>query len=967
MQENLDYREFKSDSKAPKPTWYKRVMIVAAVGVVLLAVTVVVLLLTVGRASPDPVLDTIKLPHHNPYFVAAVLRQNGVMYVDLKNERKRLENDTKFYENSSRYIPIIRETHDNYEPKRLRVIVRDHDGHMSQLQYVDPDLPRWHVPYYHNRSVRAESHARNGSGFRLYNDVNGSFQWYYKSALTGNVSILDTRDCRLQYFDKYLEFETRVDSEYIYGMGERIHSFHLKQGNYSLWNRYNPQNSDSEQSGTHPFVLGRLTSVAHHNFFGLYMHNSNAMLFSVWKDRFGQSMINYKMVGGVIDLYIFHSGSPQQILRKYHSVIGKPYLPAAWAMGLQWARKGSNVRDFKNVIKEHTKNYIPIDALWADEEMNEVRKTFTVNNYSFRGLKELVDGMHDDEWGINMKFVAIANPALVKDSTYKYYLEAVKKDSLIKSALHYERPYEGFTSAGISVWLDFFAHNTSLIWAGGLIDMHNLTSYDGVWITGNEIENKCNGECSSFETSADDSYVPDPFHNASEFDHLQFRPTLEPLETQALPMAGYHEGNNLHHKQFFTHNLFSIQSAKATFDALSAIFESKRFLVASRSTWAGSGHFSSHWLAGNSGTWKSMVDSISGILNFNMFGIPHVGAPIGGFFLNCSRELLVRWFELGAYYPLMLSYSNYNTYNKDAFAFPEMIPFIKNAILERYALIRFMYTKMFEAHLQGGAVVHPLFFDFPNDEEAYRRDVVDKTFMWASSLYVVPSVFPGQTTSRVYLPNWTWYDLRTLEKITDYDPYARRGKYVDLDQPLGHINVFIKGGTIIPYHMFAKEAKIMNTKDLEYAPIRILVAPDFYGRAEGNMVVDFENVRINPDFNSNTYRYYSFTYMNKALNITKLAGLDISAERKYEYFQEVYITDGGELAVDIRYACMVDRRSRRKELQFLRGTGSRMIAIYDEGYNKTSLRDVELVYWGTEIVEDPCGVRSANSEYSTDQ
>lgn len=967
MQEELAYREFSPSPKAPKPAWFKRVLIVAVVGVVLLAVTVAVLLFALGRNDRKPVIETVKFPHHNPYFVASVERRNGAVYVELKNERRRLEGNDTFEESVSGYIPIVKETHENYEPKRLRVIVREHDDHMAQLQYVDPELPRWHVPYYYNRSARAESRPGNASGFRLYNDVNGSFQWYYRSPLAGNVSILDTRDCRLQYFDKYLEFETKVDSDYIYGMGERVHSFHLKKGNFSLWNRHNPRDPESGQSGSHPFVLGRLTSVGHHNFFGLYMHNSNAMLFSVWTNAFGQSMVNYKMVGGVIDLYVFHSASPQGIIRKYHSVIGRPYLPPVWAMGLQWARERSSVRDFREVIRAHTGSKIPIDALWADEEMNEVRKTFTVNEYSFKGLKELVEEMHDEKRGLNMKFVAIANPAFRKDSTYKYYLEAVKKQSLIRSALHYDHPYEGFTAAGRSVWLDFFAHNASLIWAGGLVDMHQLTSYDGVWIAGNEVKNMCNGECSSFETSAEDSYTPNPFHNASEFDYLQFRPTLDPLETEALPMAAFHEGDDLHHKQFFTHNLFGIQSAKATFDALSAVFEGKRFLVASRSTWAGSGHFSSHWLAGNTATWESMLSSIPSILNFNMFGIPHVGAPIGGFFLNCSRELLVRWFELGAFYPLMLSYSHSAAYNKNAFSFPEMIPFIKNAITTRYNLIRFMYTKMFEAHLQGGAVVHPMFFDFPNDENLYSRFTIDRTFMWASSLLVVPSTYPGQTSNRVYLPNWRWYDLVTLDMVMEYNPYAKKGHYIDLTQNLRDINAFIKGGTIMPYQGFLVESEVMNTKDLDTLPIRIVVAPDFYGKAEGSMVVDFEGIHVNPDSNSSTYRYYSFTYMNKTLSIKKVAGSDISMEKGYDYFLEVDIANGGDSAGNVRYACMVDRHGKSKQLKFSSPIASKRIVIYEEWKKKVPLRDVEAVYWGTEDVENPCGANSTGYELSTEQ
>ena len=50
----------------------------------------------------------------------------------------------------------------------------------------------------------------------------------------------------------------------------------------------------------------------------------------------------------------------------------------------------------------------------------------------------------------------------------------------------------------------------------------------------------------------------------------------------------------------------------------------KRGMVISRSTFPGSGKFIGHWLGDNSANWSHLRESIIGMLEFNLFGIPYV-------------------------------------------------------------------------------------------------------------------------------------------------------------------------------------------------------------------------------------------------------------------------------------------------------------------------------------------------------
>ncbi|VDQ11987.1 unnamed protein product [Trichobilharzia regenti] len=196
--------------------------------------------------------------------------------------------------------------------------------------------------------------------------------------------------------------------------------------------------------------------------------------------------------------------------------------------------------------------------------------------------------------------------------------------------------------------------------------------------------------------------------------------------------------------------------------------------------------------------------SVSQIINFNMFGIPMIGADICGFVGNTTEELCVRWSQLGAFYPFSRNHNENKAKHQDPANWSEeATKAIKEAIKLRYHLLPYIYSLFYRSYIYGTTVVRALAFEFPEDLATHK---VNAQFMLGSCILVTPVLDEGRTGVEGYVPMGEWINLATGKR------YVSRGDWVYFGAPLNVIPISARCGCIIPMQVSTEATDIARKK-----------------------------------------------------------------------------------------------------------------------------------------------------------
>jgi len=794
--------------------------------------------------------------------------------------------------------------------KKASVYVEAWDSRVLQFRLNDSEEHRWEVPVYNpNARIYFEPISFKDTGFRYGDDP---FGFEIEDPVTNQVflSTLRGNNNNVTFCDKIIEFGLWFPAEYIFGLGERAtESFDLCEGEYRkcYYTSFNRDAAVSLDDGKEP---GGKNVYGHHSFYllkyksgyftGVFFLNSNAQDTIVERDSEGIK-VSHKTIGGIVDFYFFYPGKAEEVIKNYHSFIGRPYLPPFWALGFHQCRWGwKTLEEVKGVVKKFEEKDIPLDVVWGDIDYMKDFVDFTIDDVNYKGLKEFVEDLHKK----GMYWVPIIDAGLKYDEEDYYYIEGEKMNAFIKSARTKET-LMGKVWPGHAVYLAWMTNDASKLWHMGLKNFSKLVDYDGIWLDMNEASTFCDGECPIVVGEGDFvySYEEDP-HDYKEFDNLPYLPGNRSLLWKAISPTGYHKVDpeddsygDKFYKEYNLHSLWALHQANATKKSFIEIQKRRPFIL-TRASFAGIGRHSSKWLGDNFSKWEDMRYSIIGIYNFQLFGVPLVGADICGFIGDTNEGLCARWMQLGAFYPFSRNHNINSSIPQEPYNWDSVAKAGRNAIRQKYSILRYYFTKLFDVSRHGGTLIKPLFFDYPNDRKIF--EYRNKAFMIGPALMVAPVLEPNVTYFKTYLSNENWFNLFTNKQILKHNPKTTEGKEVELYDDFDFVNVLLRGGNIIPFQD-AINGRLRKAKTLDHLLLEVIVAPDANGEASGNIIFDKED-EIDP-IDTKQYLEIELTFSMAKKEINVKSSGEYRSDKEAAKFKRLSIL-GAESMSAIKKACI---------------------------------------------------------------
>jgi len=581
-----------------------------------------------------------------------------------------------------------------------------------------------------------------------------------------------------------------------------------------------------------------------------------------WKPDGGESFISLKClpprlpsygntysftseVGDAVNYYFIKGSRPDEVIGGYRLLTGKAPIMPRWAMGLWQSRERYRTADeLLNTVRTFRNRQIPLDNIvldwqywrpdqWGSHEFDSSR---------FPDPDKMLHTLHDS---LHAHFMISVWP--------KFYTGTRNFELFKQKGWLYTRPVD----EGAKDWIGYVAtfydafnpDARQLFWK--LMNERLFTKgIDGWWM---------------------DATEPDIISNTSIAQRKSF------MEPHAMGTPS----------RYF--NAFPLENAKAVYEGQRSTGNDQRVFILTRSAYAGQQRYSAATWSGDIGArWEDMRNQITAGLNFSLSGIPYWTMDIGGFAVEHRyehpdsanlaewRELNTRWFQFGAFCPLLRVHGQF-PYREMFNIAPEGHPAYQSILYYdrlRYRLLPYIYSVAAKTWYDNYTIMRALVMDFGQDSIARR---IPDQYIFGPSILVNPVYQYGARTRNLYLPAGTdWYDAYTGVAY-------KGGKFIDAVAPYERMPLYIRAGAIIP-----AGPSLQYTDQRPADTITLYV----YTGADGAFTL-YEDEGNNYNYEKGAHATIPFTYdeKTKMLSIGERMGVfnGMLSERT---FQVVWITPG---------------------------------------------------------------------------
>jgi len=410
---------------------------------------------------------------------------------------------------------------------------------------------------------------------------------------------------------------------------------------------------------------------------------------------------------GGVDYYFLGAQSMDGVVGEYRRLTGAAPMYPKQAFGLFMSKERYPTQArLVEVAETFRKERFPLDYIVQDWQYWGGDKDGTWsgmiwNPVRFPEPRAMADRLHQ----LNLKLMVSIWPSVGHDTPLARELD---QHGLRFEPLHWisqkARIYDAFSSKGRQI---YFKHAKS-----GLFD----NGVDALWMDGTEVE-----------------------VGSAAWDMTQNEADIKGLGRNALGDFSRYL------------NPYTLLTTQGTYEGQRATGD-KRVFTLTRSAWAGAQRTAAaSWSGDIFASWDTLKKQVAGGVNVTVTGNPYWTQDIGGFFVRrdypdgekspAYRELFARWFQYGAFNPIMRVHGT--DIEREPYIFKSLDAEVYDSLLDtvhlRYRLLPYIYGLSAQVTREHYTMMRPLAMDFADDPATH---AINDAFMFGSSLLVHPVTRP---------------------------------------------------------------------------------------------------------------------------------------------------------------------------------------------------------------------------------